>query len=97
MMQIARRLGTMEITSLLVEGGAMINGAALASGIVDKVFLYYAPKILAGHRIGAIRHRPRLRPHERCSVREVNPAAPLRRRFRSRGIFARIRTQKTSN
>lgn len=48
MAQIARRLGTMEITSLLVEGGAMINGAALASGIVDKVFLYYAPKILAG-------------------------------------------------
>jgi len=48
MLQIARRLGTMEITSLIVEGGAMINGAALASGIVDKVFLYYAPKILAG-------------------------------------------------
>src|SRR5450631_4681939 len=48
MAQIARRLGTMEISSLLVEGGAMINGAALASGIVDKVFLYYAPKILAG-------------------------------------------------
>ncbi len=48
MTQIARRLGTMEITSLLVEGGAMINGAALASGVVDKVFLYYAPKILAG-------------------------------------------------
>jgi diaminohydroxyphosphoribosylaminopyrimidine deaminase / 5-amino-6-(5-phosphoribosylamino)uracil reductase len=45
---IARRLGTMEIISLLVEGGAMINGAALASGIVDKVFLYYAPKILDG-------------------------------------------------
>src|SRR5438309_2322085 len=48
MKEIARRLGTMEITSLLVEGGAMINGAALASGIVDKVFLYYAPKILGG-------------------------------------------------
>jgi diaminohydroxyphosphoribosylaminopyrimidine deaminase/5-amino-6-(5-phosphoribosylamino)uracil reductase len=45
---IAQRLGTMEITSLLVEGGAMINGATLASGIVDKVFLYYAPKILDG-------------------------------------------------
>ena len=45
---ISRCLGTMEITSLLIEGGAMINGAALASGIVDKVFLYYAPKILAG-------------------------------------------------
>jgi diaminohydroxyphosphoribosylaminopyrimidine deaminase/5-amino-6-(5-phosphoribosylamino)uracil reductase len=45
---IARRLGEMEITSLLIEGGAMINWAALASDLVDKVFLYYAPKILAG-------------------------------------------------
>ena len=41
-------LGELEITSLLIEGGAMINWAALHSGIVDKVFLYYAPKILAG-------------------------------------------------
>lgn len=38
----------MEIASLLIEGGAMINWTALASGLVDKVFLYYAPKILAG-------------------------------------------------
>jgi len=45
---IAHRLGEMEITSLLIEGGAMINWTALASGLVDKVFLYYAPKILAG-------------------------------------------------
>ncbi|HMF90718.1 MAG TPA: bifunctional diaminohydroxyphosphoribosylaminopyrimidine deaminase/5-amino-6-(5-phosphoribosylamino)uracil reductase RibD [Candidatus Angelobacter sp.] len=45
---IAARLGQMEITSLLIEGGALVNWAALASGIVDKVFLYYAPKILAG-------------------------------------------------
>jgi diaminohydroxyphosphoribosylaminopyrimidine deaminase / 5-amino-6-(5-phosphoribosylamino)uracil reductase len=42
---VVRCLGEMEITSLLVEGGATVNGSALASGIVDKVFLYYAPKI----------------------------------------------------
>ena len=46
--RIARRLGEMEITSLIIEGGALVNWAALAAGIVDKVFLYYAPKILAG-------------------------------------------------
>jgi len=46
--KIVRRLGEMEITSLLIEGGAMVNWAALAADIVDKVFLYYAPKILAG-------------------------------------------------
>lgn len=45
---IVRFLGEMEITSLMIEGGAMVNWAALAAGIVDKVFLYYAPKILAG-------------------------------------------------
>jgi diaminohydroxyphosphoribosylaminopyrimidine deaminase/5-amino-6-(5-phosphoribosylamino)uracil reductase len=45
---IARKLGERQLTSLLVEGGAMVNWAALAAGIVDKVFLYYAPKILAG-------------------------------------------------
>jgi diaminohydroxyphosphoribosylaminopyrimidine deaminase/5-amino-6-(5-phosphoribosylamino)uracil reductase len=45
---VARHLGEMEITSVMIEGGAMVNWAALASGIVDKVFLYYAPKILAG-------------------------------------------------
>ena len=45
---ISHYLGSQQITSLLIEGGAMINWAALASGIVDKVFLYYAPKILAG-------------------------------------------------
>ncbi len=42
---IVQSLAALEITSLLVEGGALVNAAALASGEVDKVFLYYAPKI----------------------------------------------------
>jgi|SRR5580704_4067676 diaminohydroxyphosphoribosylaminopyrimidine deaminase/5-amino-6-(5-phosphoribosylamino)uracil reductase len=45
---VLRRLGQLEITSVMIEGGAAVNGNALASGVVDKVFLYYAPKILAG-------------------------------------------------
>lgn len=48
MTSLARLLGELEISSLLIEGGAMINWASLQSGIVDKVFFYYAPKILAG-------------------------------------------------
>jgi diaminohydroxyphosphoribosylaminopyrimidine deaminase/5-amino-6-(5-phosphoribosylamino)uracil reductase len=46
--KVAARLGQLEITSLMIEGGALVNWAAIASDIVDKVFLYYAPKILAG-------------------------------------------------
>jgi diaminohydroxyphosphoribosylaminopyrimidine deaminase / 5-amino-6-(5-phosphoribosylamino)uracil reductase len=48
MAAISRHLGKLEITSLLIEGGALINWAALAANIVDKIFLYYSPKILAG-------------------------------------------------
>ncbi|MGH9580894.1 MAG: bifunctional diaminohydroxyphosphoribosylaminopyrimidine deaminase/5-amino-6-(5-phosphoribosylamino)uracil reductase RibD [Terriglobales bacterium] len=46
--RIVARLGEMEVTSLLIEGGALVNWTALSAGVVDKVFLYYAPKILAG-------------------------------------------------
>jgi diaminohydroxyphosphoribosylaminopyrimidine deaminase / 5-amino-6-(5-phosphoribosylamino)uracil reductase len=48
LLRIAHRLGELEITSLMIEGGALVNWMALATGVVDKVFLYYAPKILAG-------------------------------------------------
>lgn len=34
--------------SLMVEAGSKVNWAVLESGIIDKIFLYYAPKILGG-------------------------------------------------
>lgn len=46
--RVLARLGEREITSMIIEGGAMVNWAALSAGIVDKIFFYYAPKILAG-------------------------------------------------
>jgi diaminohydroxyphosphoribosylaminopyrimidine deaminase / 5-amino-6-(5-phosphoribosylamino)uracil reductase len=45
---ILSRLGKLEIIGLMIEGGATVNWAALAANVVNKVFLYYAPKILAG-------------------------------------------------
>jgi diaminohydroxyphosphoribosylaminopyrimidine deaminase / 5-amino-6-(5-phosphoribosylamino)uracil reductase len=44
---IVRRLGELEITSVMIEGGSAVNAMALASGVVDKIFLYYAPTIMA--------------------------------------------------
>ena len=32
----------------MIESGSKLNWAALESGIVDKIFFYYAPKILGG-------------------------------------------------
>ncbi len=43
---VLRRLGELEITSVMIEGGSTVNGAALAAGVVDKIFLYYAPEII---------------------------------------------------
>jgi diaminohydroxyphosphoribosylaminopyrimidine deaminase / 5-amino-6-(5-phosphoribosylamino)uracil reductase len=48
---ILRRLGKLEITSLMIEGGSTVNGVALATGVVDKVFLYYAPEILGADAV----------------------------------------------
>jgi diaminohydroxyphosphoribosylaminopyrimidine deaminase/5-amino-6-(5-phosphoribosylamino)uracil reductase len=45
---VLQELGRREITSVLLEAGAELNGAALDAGLVDKVFLYYAPKLLGG-------------------------------------------------
>jgi diaminohydroxyphosphoribosylaminopyrimidine deaminase/5-amino-6-(5-phosphoribosylamino)uracil reductase len=41
-------LGERQRLSLLIEAGSKLNWAALDSGVVDKVFFYYAPKILGG-------------------------------------------------
>jgi diaminohydroxyphosphoribosylaminopyrimidine deaminase/5-amino-6-(5-phosphoribosylamino)uracil reductase len=38
----------MNITTLLIEGGGRVAGSALRQGIVDRVVLFYGPKIYGG-------------------------------------------------
>jgi len=45
---VVTRLGQMGILSLLIEGGSRVHASALKAGIVDKVSLFFAPKILGG-------------------------------------------------
>jgi len=45
---VLKELGERDILSVLLEAGPRLNGAALESGIVQKLVLFYAPK-LAGH------------------------------------------------
>jgi diaminohydroxyphosphoribosylaminopyrimidine deaminase/5-amino-6-(5-phosphoribosylamino)uracil reductase len=45
---LLQELGSMGITSLLVEGGSSLNSYCLESGIVDKVMFFIAPKIIGG-------------------------------------------------
>ncbi len=48
---VLAELGRREILSVLMEAGPTINGAALAAGIVHKLFLFYAPKISGETRV----------------------------------------------
>ncbi|WP_114378656.1 bifunctional diaminohydroxyphosphoribosylaminopyrimidine deaminase/5-amino-6-(5-phosphoribosylamino)uracil reductase RibD [Paenibacillus prosopidis] len=42
------KLGEFEIGSILLEGGGQLNGAMLEAGLIDKIILYYAAKIIGG-------------------------------------------------
>lgn len=42
------RLGSQQLDSVLLEGGAALNGAALEAGIIQKVQTYLAPKLFGG-------------------------------------------------
>ena len=43
---VLRDLGNRQVLSVILEAGAELNGAALQAGIVDKMILLYAPRII---------------------------------------------------
>lgn len=45
---LIQELGRRRYLSAMIEAGSMVNWSALDSQVVDKVFFYYAPKILGG-------------------------------------------------
>jgi diaminohydroxyphosphoribosylaminopyrimidine deaminase/5-amino-6-(5-phosphoribosylamino)uracil reductase len=44
--EVMARLAEMQITNLLLEGGAEVHTTALHQGLVDKLMLFYAPRFL---------------------------------------------------
>ncbi|MBM3734667.1 MAG: bifunctional diaminohydroxyphosphoribosylaminopyrimidine deaminase/5-amino-6-(5-phosphoribosylamino)uracil reductase RibD [Acidobacteria bacterium] len=48
--QLVDHLGRERYLSLMIEGGSRVNWAFLESAVVDRIFFYYAPKILGGTR-----------------------------------------------
>jgi diaminohydroxyphosphoribosylaminopyrimidine deaminase / 5-amino-6-(5-phosphoribosylamino)uracil reductase len=46
--QVVEVLGEKLVSSLLIEGGGTINGSFLENKLIDKVVLYFAPKLVGG-------------------------------------------------
>lgn len=44
--EVVHELGRREMLNVLLEAGAELNGAALEAGVVDKMILFYAPRIV---------------------------------------------------
>ena len=45
---VVELLAREKVLSLMIEAGSRVNWTALESGVADKIFFYYAPKILGG-------------------------------------------------
>ena len=46
LLAVLKKLAARQITSVLVEAGSHVNASALETGVVDKVWLFYAPRLL---------------------------------------------------
>ncbi|MHB8677734.1 MAG: bifunctional diaminohydroxyphosphoribosylaminopyrimidine deaminase/5-amino-6-(5-phosphoribosylamino)uracil reductase RibD [Candidatus Acidiferrales bacterium] len=57
--EVLRELGKREILGVILEAGSALNGAMLAADLVDKMILFYAPKILGAVAMPVARHRAR--------------------------------------
>src|SRR5437667_8171965 len=71
---VLAELGRREILSVLLEAGPTLNGAALAAGIVHKLFLFYAPKIAGDNRVPfAIASKLNLPPLRNVRTQQFGP------------------------
>ena len=50
---LMKQLGRHEIASVMIEGGSELNSSAIKEGVVDKILIFTAPKII-GNGLGAI-------------------------------------------
>ena len=51
---VLKKLSMMEISTVLIEGGSKVASSALNEGIVDRIVLFYSPKIVGGDGLSMI-------------------------------------------
>ncbi|HUL15518.1 MAG TPA: bifunctional diaminohydroxyphosphoribosylaminopyrimidine deaminase/5-amino-6-(5-phosphoribosylamino)uracil reductase RibD [Terriglobales bacterium] len=69
---VVRELGKREILNVLLEAGPTLNGAALKAEIVDKLVLFYAPKLAGSVTVPFAKEGPALRSGLRTKTRNLD-------------------------
>lgn len=74
---VMAELGRRQMVHVLLEGGSRLNGAAIEAGLVDKMILFYAPKVMGvgGVPMAQIASRwfPKSPALDNLSLRRVGP------------------------
>jgi len=66
------KLGEIEMTSLLVEGGSQVNGSFLDEGLIDKLLFFLSPKLLGDHQaLGIFAGRGVTRLEEAVAIKKI--------------------------
>jgi diaminohydroxyphosphoribosylaminopyrimidine deaminase/5-amino-6-(5-phosphoribosylamino)uracil reductase len=66
--ELIKQLGKHEVTSIMLEGGSQLNSSMINAGLVDKVVIFTAPKLI-GNGIGPIGN---------LGIEKVNKAIPIK-------------------
>jgi diaminohydroxyphosphoribosylaminopyrimidine deaminase/5-amino-6-(5-phosphoribosylamino)uracil reductase len=76
--EVIAELGRREILSVMLEAGAILNSAALAAGIVDKMRVFLAPKLagLAERKMSVSSSTPRLGSVQELQNISIEPFGP---------------------
>lgn len=81
---VMKELGKREILSVLLEAGPKLNAAALAAGIVQKLVLFYAPKIAGKTDVPFVDAANSISPPLTiCSVQQFGPDVAIEALVRS--------------
>jgi diaminohydroxyphosphoribosylaminopyrimidine deaminase/5-amino-6-(5-phosphoribosylamino)uracil reductase len=65
------RLGALHLQSVLLEGGSTLAGEALRQGVIDKVMLFYAPKLVGGDGPGLFAGKGVARMEDAIRLRDI--------------------------
>lgn len=68
---LLKKLGELEITSVLIEGGSRVAASALNQRVVDKIVLFYSPKIIGAEGISMVGDLNVLNVQEALAIRDI--------------------------
>jgi diaminohydroxyphosphoribosylaminopyrimidine deaminase/5-amino-6-(5-phosphoribosylamino)uracil reductase len=89
--KLLKKLGEMEITNILIEGGSKVAASFLTKSLVDKIVFFYAPKIIGADGISMIAELGIAKVREAFLIRKIKLKA-IGEEFVVEGYSGRVKS-----